>query len=56
MYFELLKRFDQGKSIPILDPVKEMDIDSKTLSKLLATRKTITDELSQGEIKDLSPV
>jgi len=55
MYFELLKRFDQGKSIPFLDPVKDMDIDSKTLIKLVATRKTITEELSQGEIKDLNP-
>ena len=55
MYFELLKRFDQGKQIPFLDPVKDMDIDSKTLSKLVATRKTITEELSQGEIKDLNP-
>ena len=56
MYFELLKRFEQGKTIPFLDPVKDMDIDSKTLSKLVATRKTITDELSQREIKDLNPV
>lgn len=55
MYFEVLKRFDQGRTIPVLDPVKEMDIESKTLSKLLASRATIEDELSQGEIKDLNP-
>ena len=55
MYFELLKRFENGRSIPILDPVKEMDIDSKTLSKLANTRKTILEELSEGDIKELNP-
>jgi len=55
MYFEFLKRFDQGKSIPLLDPINDMEIDSKTLRKLTASRKTILDELSQNDIKDLNP-
>jgi hypothetical protein len=45
MYFECLKRFDQGKSIPLLDPVKDMEIESRTLTKLVASQKTILDEL-----------
>jgi len=32
-----------------------MDIESKTLKKLLASKDTITKELSQGDIKDLNP-
>ena len=55
MYFEVLKRFEQGKNIPLLDPVKDMDIDSKTLKKLMASRETIVKELSHGEIQDLNP-
>jgi len=38
MYFECLKRFDQGKSVPLLDPVNDMEIDSRTLTKLTASR------------------
>lgn len=55
MYFEVLKRFEQGKNIPLLDPIKDMDIDSKTLKKLMASRETIVKELSHGEIQDLNP-
>lgn len=55
MYFEVLKRFEQGKTIPQLDPVKEMDIESKTLSKLLTSKATIEKELEQSEIRELNP-
>ena len=41
LYFEVLKRFDQGKSIPLLDPIKDMDIDSKTLVKLINSKTAI---------------
>lgn len=55
MYFECLKRFDQGRSIPLLDPINDMEIESKTLSKLSASRQTIVEELSKSDIKDLNP-
>ena len=45
MYFEMLKRFDQGRSIPLLDPIIDMEIDSKTLRKLTASRQTIVNDL-----------
>jgi len=34
MYFELLKRFDNGKTLPLLDPITDMEIESKSLVKL----------------------
>jgi len=52
MYFEVLKRFDGGRTIPLLDPVKDMQIESKTLNKLLDSRKAITRELES--CKDFS--
>ncbi len=55
MYFEVLKRFEQGKTVPLLDPIKDMDIDSKTLKKLIESKTTIQKELQQSEIKDLNP-
>ncbi len=55
MYFEVLKRFDQGKSVPLLDPIKDMDIDSKTLVKLIDSKTTIQTQLGQTELKDLNP-
>lgn len=54
MYFEVLKKFN-NKNIPILDPVKDMEIESKTLNKLLASKATIETELLQSEIKELNP-
>lgn len=55
MYFEVMKRFDQGKSVPLLDPIKDMDIDSKTLVKLIDSKTTIQAQLGQTELKDLNP-
>lgn len=31
MYFEILKRFENGNSIPLMDPIADMEIKSKTL-------------------------
>jgi len=51
MYFELLKRFDGGKTIPLLDPVIDMEIESKALVKLIEVRATIDKELQSAELK-----
>ena len=51
MYFELLKRFDGGKSIPLLDPVCDMEIESKALGKLNDARATLEKELQSAELK-----
>lgn len=47
MYFEVMKRLDNGKKVPILDPITDMDIESKSLSKLLESKKVLTDELDK---------
>jgi hypothetical protein len=35
MYFELLRRFENGKNLPLLHPVDDMDIENERLSKLM---------------------
>ncbi len=41
--------------MPLLDPIKDMDIDSKTLVKLIDSKTTIQTQLGQTELKDLNP-
>lgn len=55
MYFEVMKRLEYGKKVPLLDPVQDMDIESKTLKKLMESRQTIDEELQNTKIKELSP-
>jgi hypothetical protein len=38
MYFELLRRFDQGQ-LPLLHPIKNMEIDDARLKKLMEAQK-----------------
>lgn len=47
MYNELMKRFDRGDKLPLLDPVEDMDIQSKDLDKLLETKEQIKEELNK---------
>lgn len=35
MFFELMKRFNYGSSLPLLDPIEDMEIDDKMLSDLI---------------------
>lgn len=46
MYFEVMKRLKWGAEVPLLDPIQDMDIDSKTLKKLTESKKIIETELS----------
>lgn len=41
MYFEVMKRLENGKKVPLLDPVDDMEIESKTLKKLLESKRLI---------------
>lgn len=34
-YFELLKRFEGGESVPTLHPLNDMEIDDKDLTELI---------------------
>ena len=51
MYFELLKRFKGN--LPLLHPIENMEIKSKTLKKLLRAQELTTEKLEQTEIKGL---
>lgn len=33
MYFEFLKRFNLGETLPMLDPIEDMDIEGEELQK-----------------------
>ena len=52
MYFELLKRF-KG-SLPLLHPVSDMEIESKTLKKLLEAQEVVTARLNESTISGLT--
>ena len=52
MYFELLNRF-KG-TLPLLHPIENMEIKSKTLKKLLKAQSLTTEKLEESEIKDLT--
>lgn len=42
MYFEILKRFaPNGDSLPLLDPIVDMEIEDKNLEKLVKLEKSI---------------
>ena len=45
MYFEVMKRFKGGDNLPILDPKEDMEIESKELDKLLASKEKVNLEL-----------
>jgi hypothetical protein len=35
MYFELLRRFEGGQSLPLLHPIEDMEIENERLVKLV---------------------
>ena len=52
MYFELIKRFPSG--MPLLHPVDDMEIKSKTLKKLLEAQEVVTERLNETAIVSLT--
>ena len=56
MYMELLKRFDQGKTLKTLHPIKDMEIeydadeDKMDINKLIEAQEKIKEELLQDEL------
>ena len=53
MYFQLLNRFSFGSTFPLLDPIDEMEIESKELKKLVRKEKSLKEELSTMD--DITP-
>lgn len=49
MYFELLKRFEMGNKLPLLDPKEDMEIDSDELDELIKANLKINNEIFKLE-------
>lgn len=49
MFFELMKRFNNGDSLPILHPVEDMEIEDENLEQLLEAKGKVEDDLKQIE-------
>lgn len=45
MYFEMMKRFENGDKLPLLDPKEDMEIESKELDDLFKAQSKIDKEL-----------
>ena len=60
MYLELLKRFEGGKTLKVLHPISDMEIefDPETykmdINELLDAREKVSDQLLQPDVKSLS--
>jgi len=56
MYMELLKRFEQGKTLKTLHPINDMeieydaDVDKMDINKLIEAQDKIKEELLQDEL------
>lgn len=49
MYHEVLKRFEKGEKLPLLDPKEDMEIESDDLDKLLKARRKVDREIQKIE-------
>ena len=47
MYGELLKRFDNGDKLPLLDPIEDMEIESQDIKELIKAKDKINVELDK---------
>jgi hypothetical protein len=50
MYFEVMRRFEQGNTLPILDPKEDMEIESKELDDLLKANEKIKNEVAKLDV------
>ena len=51
LYGEIMKRFNQGDDLPLLDPKEDMEIEDEQLDELLDTKNKITKELEKINAK-----
>jgi len=50
MYFEVLKRFEQGNTLPLLDPKEDMEIESKELDDLVSAKAKLAREIDKLDL------
>ena len=53
LYGEIMKRFNQGDALPVLDPKEDMEIEDSQLDELLDTKLKINKELDKINAKAL---
>ena len=47
LYGEIMKRFQNGDSLPLLDPIEDMEIEDKQLEELIQAKDKINSELAK---------
>ena len=47
LYGEIMKRFENGDSLPLLDPIDDMEIEDKQLGELIQAKDKINSELAK---------
>lgn len=47
----MLKRFNQGESLPLLDPKDDMEIESKELDDLIEAKLKLTREVDKLDLQ-----
>ena len=47
LYGEIMKRFENGDSLPLLDPIDDMEIEDKQLGDLIQAKDKINSELTK---------
>lgn len=51
-----MKRFNFGSTLPLLDPIEDMEIEDKDLEVLTNEKQRILSELNCSDIKSVSEV
>lgn len=51
-----MKRFNFGSTLPLLDPIEDMEIEDKDLEVLTNEKQRILSELNSSDIKSVSEV
>ena len=55
MYFELLKRFGgKGETLPLLDPIEDMEIEDSLLKQYTEARNSIEQQLASDTYQKIT--
>ena len=54
MFLEIMKRFEFGNTLPLLDPIEEMEIEDSDLTALLGEKEKVDSSLSSSQFKGVS--
>mmetsp|Transcript_4322 Transcript_4322/g.4088 ORF Transcript_4322/g.4088 Transcript_4322/m.4088 type:complete len:92 (-) Transcript_4322:646-921(-) len=54
MFFELMRRFNQGATLPLLHPIEDMEIEGKDMEKLCKKKEGILRELEDSKFQNIT--